>query len=151
MIHLPRVTAFTSCRKVTQSFSNPENCYDITRQLASFTAIKFTKRYGVSELGSYWQAFPMIGLVSDKNLDDCEQDVIINLITTWWQRVSWQDVIDNLMTTWWQRVCWQDVIDNLMTTWWADKMSLTTWGRWCPLADQQLRSQTWDVPLLSKW
>ena len=42
--------AFTSCRKVTQSFSNPENCYDITRQLASFKAIKFTKRHGVSEL-----------------------------------------------------------------------------------------------------
>ena len=43
------LTAFTSYRKVTQSFSNPENCYDITRQLASFTAIKFTKRYGVSQ------------------------------------------------------------------------------------------------------
>ena len=27
---------------------------------------------------------------------------INNLMTTWWQRVSWQDVIDNLMTTWWQ-------------------------------------------------
>ena len=43
------LTAFTSGRKVTQSFSNPENCYDITRQLASFKAIKFTKRHGVSE------------------------------------------------------------------------------------------------------
>ena len=46
------------------------NCYDITRQLASFTAIKFTKRYGVSEWVSewvsYWQALPMIGLGSDK-------------------------------------------------------------------------------------
>ena len=32
------LTAFTSYRKVTQWFSNPENCYDITRQLASYTA-----------------------------------------------------------------------------------------------------------------
>ena len=64
LLHLS-LTAFTSCRKVTQSFSNPENCYDITRQLASFKAIKFTKRYGVSESVSewvsYWQALPMIG------------------------------------------------------------------------------------------
>jgi len=35
-----------------------------------------------------------------KNSDDkdCGQDVINNLMTTWWQRVSWQDVIDNLRT-----------------------------------------------------
>ena len=46
------------------------------------------------------------------------QDVMDNLMTTWWQRVNWQDVINNLMTTWLQRVNWQDVIDNLMTTWW---------------------------------
>ena len=31
-----------------KSFSNPENCYDIIRQLASFTAIKFTKQEWVS-------------------------------------------------------------------------------------------------------
>ena len=36
-------------------------------QLASFTAIKFTKRYGVSQWVSYWQALPMIGLGFDKN------------------------------------------------------------------------------------
>ena len=46
--HAKSMTAFNSCRKVTQSFSNPENCYDITRQLASFIVIKSTKRYGVS-------------------------------------------------------------------------------------------------------
>ena len=39
----------TSCRKVTQSFSNKENCYDNTRHLALFTAIKSTKRYGVGQ------------------------------------------------------------------------------------------------------
>ena len=32
-----------------------------------FTSIKFTKQQWVSEWLSYWQAFPMIGLGSDKN------------------------------------------------------------------------------------
>ena len=71
LLHLS-LTAFTSCRKVTQSFSNPENCYDITRQLASFKAIKFTKRYRVSEsvsdkhsqrslhLPGVWRPFPAV-------------------------------------------------------------------------------------------
>ena len=37
----------------------PENCYDITRQLASFTAIKSTKRYGVSQFVREWVWQPL--------------------------------------------------------------------------------------------
>ena len=67
-----------------KSISKPENCYDITRQLASFTAIKFTKRYGVSESVSdkgkqwsnnkVWTTF-FVNISTDKNrLSDSEQE-----------------------------------------------------------------------------
>ena len=42
--------------------------FELASSHARATSIKFTKQQLVSEWVSYWQAFPMIGLGSDKNI-----------------------------------------------------------------------------------
>ena len=67
-------TTFSNLRKLFTAFSS--YC-DIIKQLVSFTAINSTKQESVRELVSQsvseWQALPMIGLGSDKNVFRCSQ------------------------------------------------------------------------------
>ena len=67
---LPTWSSASTSATVTTSTS-----FELASSHARVTSIKFTKQQSVSQsvsqLGSHWQAFPMIGLGSDKNKMSC--------------------------------------------------------------------------------
>ena len=68
-LHLPNLhqTVVNTILIINMSNSNNLNKFELSSSHARVTSIKFTKQQSVSELGSHWQALPMIGLGSDKN------------------------------------------------------------------------------------
>ena len=80
---LPTRSSASTWATVTNSTS-----FELASSHARVTSIKFTKQQWVSESVSYWQAFPMIGLGSDKNNDNVYKG---NAWTHWaGQDCKWQ-------------------------------------------------------------
>ena len=65
---------FQICTKLLSTCfsSSTSTSFELLSSHARVTLIKFTKQEWLSELGSYWQALPMIGLGSDNNCHKLE-------------------------------------------------------------------------------